>query len=368
MQKVMSAAALSLLVLASAHGQAPPARVLRISFVGDIMCHAGNLATRDYRDVYRGVEGLLASDDLTFANLESPADPARPASGYPQFNAPPSWIDAAVGAGVDVFSLANNHAFDQGVDGITSTPRELARASEAFGRPLYWNGTREDPRTAFEPLTIECGGLRIGYLAVTQFVNYYQGTPYVWTVDYADQSASEAFLRLVEGIADRFDLLIVSYHGDREYRQDPSPAKMAFFDRLVAAGVDVIFAHHPHVLQAPQFAYAGFLRRLVLPSMGNFISAMGIYLDPATGKGEVPGTADSAIMQVDVRCGGGVATVLRAQAVLIATWRNQAGELVIGRLADLARGMPGLSPTWTAWYGKRLKALEGLVEGAVPTE
>jgi hypothetical protein len=353
---------------AAAGGEPRADRTVRLSFIGDIMCHKGNLAMRDYRDIYREVEGLLQSDDLTFANLESPADPQRAPAGYPRFNAPPSWVDAAVEAGVDVFSLANNHAFDQGLEGVQATPGEVERAGRTAGRAVYWSGTRGSTAEAWTPVTIDLDGLQVGFLAVTQFLNLPQGVPYVETVDYLDQQAADRFVQEVARIAPRYDLFVLSYHGDREYQPVPSPQKMAFFRQLVESGVDVVFSQHPHVLQRPEMVQVGASRRLILSSMGNFISAMGIYLDPATGKGEVPGTADSAIMRVEVQVSADGATVAGADAALIATHWSPRGELVVGRLASLASDTSGLPPVWTAWYAKRLQALRALLGGVVPSE
>ncbi len=368
MRRLAVAAALSVLVFAAAGAEPRTGRIVRLSFVGDIMCHAANLATPDYHDIYRGIQDLLLSDDLTLANLETPVDPARPPATYPLFNVPPSYLDAAAVAGVDVFCLANNHAFDQGLEGVLATPREIARASRAVGRPLFANGTRADPSRSWEPTTIDLDGLKIGFLAVARFLNLPGGTSWIDTVSDLDQAAGDRFVQWISTIAPRYDLFILSYHGDREYEVTPAPQKTAFFERLAASGVTIVFGTHPHVLQAPRFVEVPGARRLVLTSMGNFISAMGINLDPATGRGEVPGTADSAVVQVDVRCGAGPATVVDARAVLVATYRNLRGELVIGRLSSLAAGETGLAPVWTAWYGKRLAALKELLAGVMPAE
>ena len=65
---------------------------------------------------------------------------------------------------------------------------------------------------------------------------------------------------------------MVSYHCGAEYSDTPAPGLDAFLDRLASCGATVVYGHHPHVLQAPRFVYGGLSRRLVLPSMGNFVS------------------------------------------------------------------------------------------------
>jgi len=81
-------------------GQDPPAELL-LGFVGDIMAHNVNYHMADYSRIYDGVSGILRSDDLTFANLEFPVDPALPQMTYPRFNNHPAYVRAAVEAGIE---------------------------------------------------------------------------------------------------------------------------------------------------------------------------------------------------------------------------------------------------------------------------
>jgi len=103
-----------LLVLVSGTSTHARDTILQLTFAGDIMIHTANYLTADYPAIYRSIAPLLRKDDLSFANLEFPVDPSRPFSSYPRFNGSPEYLRAAVEAGIDVFSLANNHAFDQG--------------------------------------------------------------------------------------------------------------------------------------------------------------------------------------------------------------------------------------------------------------
>ena len=111
-----------------------------------------------------------------------------------------------------------------------------------------------------------------------------QGLPIsVAVVDYRHRPAADGFAALVRAESAGADVTVVSYHCGAEYSDAPSPGLDAFLDRLAACGATVVYGHHPHVLQAPRFVRAGSSRRLVLPSMGNFISGQAEYLDPVTG-------------------------------------------------------------------------------------
>lgn len=365
MKKGIVTTVLLLLTVTAMTAEVGFGKVVRLSFIGDIMVHRANLAMRDYGDIYKGVKDLLSSDDLTVANLESPVDPARPVATYPLFNAPPAYLSAAIASGIQVFSLANNHSFDMGQQGILQTPREIERLGLLRGLRTFWSGTRANLDIRYLPAAIAVGGVKIGFLAVSQFLNLPQGKPYVHVVDYLDQKAVDEFLRWLGPVTAEFDLFILSYHGGEEYTAAASAKKMEFFRKLVENGVSIVFGHHPHVLQEPRIVTVGGSRRLILPSMGNFISGMSALLDPVTGTGEVPGTGDSAIMQVRVLCSRGVASVIGVSAIPITVYRNTAGEMVVGRLAPLAAPDSGLSAAWTGWYRKRLDALTRLLAGEI---
>ncbi len=126
---------------------ADPARELRLTFVGDIMGHDVNFGMQDFHDIYRDVKDVFLAGDLTFANLELPFDPSRPPSGYPAFNGTPAYLAAAVDSGIDLFSLANNHAFDGGEEGIFQTIRSLEEAPPAQRAPLRLLGDPGQHRT-----------------------------------------------------------------------------------------------------------------------------------------------------------------------------------------------------------------------------
>ncbi len=334
-----------------------PGRELRLMFVGDIMGHDVNYHMEDFHDIYRGVRDLLRSDDLAFANLEFPLDPSRPSSGYPYFNGTPPYLEAAVDAGFNLFSVANNHAFDGGVEGIFQTMRALER-DRVEGRVLAWSGTRGNPWKPFEPETVVVKGVRVGFIAVAQFLNERDLGRYVHVVDYDDPVQSGQFVSWVRAIAPLYDLFIVSYHGDREYEQVPSAGKRAFFRSLLEAGAHIVVGHHPHVVQGYEVMGADGARRVAMYSMGNFISGMTWMLSPARLKGMIAATGEAYMLQVRVQCGQGGCTVADVQPIPIANYIDEKQQVVIARLADLADGTVSVSSEWKAYYAGRLAMMK----------
>jgi poly-gamma-glutamate synthesis protein (capsule biosynthesis protein) len=325
--------------------------VLQLTFAGDIMIHTANYLTKDYPGIYRSVEPFLKKDDLSFANLEFPVDPSRPFSSYPRFNGNPEYLQAAVEAGIDVFSLANNHAFDQGRDGVYQTLRVLSNMGEQSHRRLYAAGSRGNLHEPFDPVEIRCRGIRIGFLAVCQMVNVPMPHFYVNIVDYRNRRHRDYFLPFIEEIAPQYDLFILSYHGGREYSRLPEEQKMRFFESLLSAGVDIVWAHHPHVVQPHRLVEREEGRGLIMPSTGNLISGMMIGLKPEEPENELAWTVDSALWLVTVRVEDNRAAVQRVTPIPIANYRNERGEILIDTIPGVARR--ALSEDWRDYYRVR---------------
>ncbi len=353
--------AIALCLSAALSARADSGKVLHLTFVGDVMAHERLFAASDYRDIYRGVQDVLDASDLVFANLEFPVDSTRPESGYPLFNAHPDYVRAAVEAGIDVFSTANNHAFDGGEEGVLQTVRALTLLADRSSRRLFFSGIRGNPRRPFVPETLLVNGVRIGFIAVTQFLNEWGGGRYVHVVDYADRDEADEFAAFVKDASPFYDLFIVSYHGDREYVQEPDPGKRAFFHRLVENGATIVFAHHPHVLQQYELVGVRGAQRLIMYSMGNFISGMAWRGSPPDPDGLSALISDSIMLQVEVLTGGRGATVSRAVPVPIADSLNAKGEIVVLKLDELADGRAGAPAAWRPYFQARRERITKLL-------
>ena len=366
MRPSIAVLALFVLLAAAAAPARPGAQSLRLTFVGDIMGHDVNYHMEDFGDIYRGVKDLFLADDLTFANLELPLDPSRPASGYPYFNGTPEYLAAAVDAGIDLFSLANNHAFDDGEEGILQTIRALERSRLRSRGPFAYSGTRGNPRAPFRTETLLVKGIRVGFIAAAQFLNENDSGRYVHVADYSNPAQAQELIDLVRSAAPLYDLFIVSYHGDREYVQEPSPLKRAFFRQLLEAGAHIVVGHHPHVVQGYDLVTVHGVQKLAMYSMGNFISGMTWNLGPAELSGMIAETGESYMAAVEVRCDGGGCTVLTPDAVPIGNYMNERSQMVVARMADLADGTVKLPPAWQAYWQKRLLLMRAFLSRFAP--
>lgn len=236
---------------------------LRVVFGGDVIPHDAlkvqvgrhGLAGADgWAHVLRPLSPALSHADWAVVNLETPLTEAKkPERGAWIFSAGPDLARGLRQAGVHAVTFANNHALDQRRPGIVST-RALARDAG-----LEIAGAAEDEATAWTPLVLARGGLRVGVLPFTRFLNGFHnlpdaGAPHVPLVHYPSDPATgglddERLLLRVAAAVPQVDALIVVPHWGDEYQPRPKPVDVALARRLAALGVFAVVGHHPHVVQ-----------------------------------------------------------------------------------------------------------------------
>lgn len=330
---------------------------LQLSFIGDIMAHDVNFQMKDYDLIYAQVKSYFEDDDLTFGNLEFPIVEDLPFSTWPLFNARSNYVRAALNASIEVFSLANNHSIDKGQVGALKTLSSLILLKESYNGRVWYSGLRGNEHKPFTPETIYQNGYKIGFIATTQFMNLPQSVSYVNIVDYNNPEEANRFIEWVRSIAPRYDLLVLSYHGDLEYKLSPQTAKVTFFRKLIQAGITILWGHHPHVLQPYEVITVDGSDRLIMYSLGNFVSGQGYYVKATTPTIERAYTADSAIMRVTVQRNSlGKVSVTAVKPVLISNYTTPQKDIVVAETEKLANAT--LYGDWQAYYQIRLKTIK----------
>lgn len=343
-----------------------PTRTIGLSFVGDIMAHTPNFEMSDYNRIYDSVASYFQQDDLTFANLEAPVNDQMEYRTYPRFNVQSDYLTAAVKNGIEVFSIANNHINDWGMESLSGTQRafeQLKRNSEENSHPLHWNGTRTRPQ---QPLIsvelIPINDWRIGFTALTQFVNNSDATAqYVQIVDYRSPQQIERLLAEIKAVIADYDLFIVSYHGGAEYQREADDQKRQFFYQLAEAGVDVVWGHHPHVLQPWEVYQTSRGDMAVLMySLGNFVSGQTWHVPADNPQHQRAWTGDSLIVQVCIQQRTNGLRVRSVGIVPISHYKvntEERGGVEVRAYRDLLRGT-GITPEWLPYYRARYAVLQ----------
>jgi len=277
-----SAAALAL-ALPSAPAPVPvpvPARLPLVLVAGGDVNLGRKVGQRILRDAsfdpFVGIRPLLSRADIAFANLESPLsdqngeteDRSRLA-----FVGPPRGAELLARAPFHVVSVANNHAWDYERRAFFDTLAALDGARVAFA------GGSRAPGAQYRPAVLTVKGWSVALFAVTHLWN---------PGDFARHEAREHVAwaddpRLFEALRaarKAHDLVLVSYHGGKEYVENPAQEPLDFARAVMAAGADAVLAHHPHVPQGVGW----YDRRPIFHSLGNLV--FGRHRDhPWTGRG-----------------------------------------------------------------------------------
>jgi hypothetical protein len=242
-----------------------PKRTIVIHGTGDVSLdpsYIPALRANGYDWAWSGLGGLFRRDDLTVINHECPStDIVAPIGKTYSFRCDPAALDDARRAGVEVASLANNHGFDQGPEGLLDSIRNMERADIV---PLGAGASEEE---ADAPRYVEVKGWRIGLVGVGEVID---PDHQVAEGDEIGTAVGHDFPRALRAIREaeaNADLVIVVIHWGVELDTQPRAYQVSEAQRMVAAGADAIFGHHSHRLQ-PMDVIDG---RPVFYGLGNFV-------------------------------------------------------------------------------------------------
>ena len=224
---------------------------------GDVMLYRGGEALFSINHAENSpwgdllVVNSLEPTDLFAVNLESPFGLSLVANQLenPMMNlcAHDTALQHLQQAGVNLITNTNNHVNDCGFAGLQHTNELLDQVG------IYHQGTQSTAQF------IPAGDAVIAVLSL----NDYEGDYEIATVLEELKKAREAS-----------DLVLVSVHWGQEYQAGPSQRQQDLAQALVDAGADVIWGHHPHVLQRMEWlrSSADGHTGLVMYSLGNLLS------------------------------------------------------------------------------------------------
>lgn len=148
--------------------------------------------------------------------------------------------------GFTLFSIANNHAKDQGKEGVKTTIEALEK------NELGWCGNADGA---------DEDGIYYNKVGEKKFA-------FLCFQDITTHLDDAAAIELIKSTRPNVDYLIVSVHWGYEYKNRPDYSLQiepghAFID----AGADFIIGHHPHVVQGFEI----YNDRFIFYSLGNFV-------------------------------------------------------------------------------------------------
>ena len=234
------------------------------------------------------VREYLESDDFTFANLEvvftsrtKHVDKVFPLVGEPRY------AEALLHSGIDAVNTVNNHCFDFNVEGYRDTMATLDAIDFPHFGSVYVNNKSQGQDLL---LIAEAKGVTIGALGFT------------YPQDSDLRLIGDRIAQLREAGC---DLVVASLHWGKETHATPESWQYTYARNVIDLGADIVWGHHPHVLQPVQMYNGG----LILYSTGNFtFGTMSSKVDRDTG-----------IFQAEFDVGEDGAPVLRRLRVIPCT-------------------------------------------------
>ena len=223
--------------------------------------------------LFSSVAPSFKGSDFGFVNLESPLTTGGEAQGWKDvvIKGNPALAPAMAKSGINVVTMANNHAGDMGDSGLLDSIKYCEKndiAVVGVGKNLKEaqagvvlktsggasaDGTLRDAKTAFLGFT---DVLPIGYPATSTSPGTSPGR--------ADLNAVKKNIRAA---AKKADYVVVGWHWNFEYKRAPSYLESSEGKAAVDAGADLVIAHHPHLLDGVQAYHGG----LIVYSLGNLV-------------------------------------------------------------------------------------------------
>ena len=205
------------------------------------------------------LEKILDDADFISLNLEVPlTDKISPIKKCgPNLVAPTKTISGLKKINPHFFTLANNHIFDQGEQGLLSTMNLLSEAGISFA------GAGKNLSEASRPFVKQINDFRVGIYCCAEHEfsiaekNFAGANPF-------DVFESFDSVRELKKTCDR---VIVLYHGGKEHYRYPSPMLRKIFRKFAAVGADYVIAQHTHCIGCREIFNGGHL----IYGQGNFL-------------------------------------------------------------------------------------------------
>lgn len=280
------ASILALFIIALVHDLVFPTRFLsdgrvkekattaRVVANGDLLYHdvlyesaRKSDGSYDFSPYFQYVKPWISGADLAIGDYEGTISPDFPLSGYPLFNGPAETARVMKETGYDVVDLAHNHILDSQLSGAKQTVqtfRDLGLDTVGF----YAKNRAEEGL-----LIKKVNGIKIAILAYSYGFNgmdsQLTAEEYQAHLSDLDEKKIKADLQRAEKDA---DVTIVMPQMGTEYALEPTEEQVALYHKMIDWGADVIFGGHPHVVEPAEIVTKNGERKVIIYSMGNFIS------------------------------------------------------------------------------------------------
>lgn len=259
-----------------------------LTFAGDINLDENSKPVAKYDAERKGILGGIAKElvdemrgaDLMMLNNEFPYSlrgVKTPDKSY-TFRADPKRVQILEEMGVDIVSLANNHALDYGPDALEDTFTTLEEAG------IEYVGAGRNMDRAKAPIYFTVKGKKIAFIAASRVIfamDWYATDTRLGMVGTYDPAI---ILESVKEAKENSDYVIIYVHWGVERQDTPEKYQRTLAKQYIDAGADAVIGCHPHVMQGFEF-YKG---KPIAYSLGNYwfnnttreAGLLKLYLEP----------------------------------------------------------------------------------------
>ncbi|MFJ8039749.1 CapA family protein [Kitasatospora sp. NPDC096147] len=227
---------------------AAPGTTFTVAFAGDVHFESrteSRLNVKAPEQALGPISKKLADADLSVLNLETAiTERGAPEAKTYTFRTPARTLKVLQDSGVDVVSMANNHAVDFGQPGLTDTL--AAKASS----PIPVVGFGKDATEAFAPYLADVKGVKVAVLGASQ-VNEETNKKWragVGKAGIASALDEPALIKAVEQAKAQASVVLVYLHWGDEGKACPTAAQTSIAKKLADAGATAVVGTHAHTM------------------------------------------------------------------------------------------------------------------------
>ena len=234
---------------------------IKVFIAGDVMPRMGQAKAfkNASEKIFNDVKPYITDADIAVANLEAPVvfDKKTPIrKSGPNLYTSATTVEVLKNVGFNIITLANNHFFDQGQQGVDNTINQCDLLS------IHTTGGGKNLYQARKVLLLEHCGQQIALINVCEqeysIANSEHGGSNPLDLIYMQEDISYA--------RKKADYVVVIVHGGVEHYPYPTPRMKRWYRHFVDLGADVVVNHHQHCMNGYEI-YKG---KPIFYGLGNF--------------------------------------------------------------------------------------------------
>jgi hypothetical protein len=200
---------------------------------------------RNYSYFMQNVSNIFSQDDYTLVNLEttftdSEVKAPKDSDVFYNFKGPKDYVNILTNGSIEGVTIANNHIYDYGKQGIKDTVNTLKENNIDICGEGY-------------KILKDIQGIKFGFLGYTGW-------------EYSNELKTKINNDIKELRSEGAEVVIPYFHWGIERSYEPSDVQQNLARFSIDNGADAVIGSHPHVIQSME-NYKG---KLIAYSMGNF--------------------------------------------------------------------------------------------------